>query len=159
LLLVQLAAAAGAQVVGAARGAAKLAAATRAGAAATIDYSVPGWADDLEVDVVYDGAGGDIGRAAFGAVAPGGRFSAHGAPGGFAAPDPAVAEERGITVRGIEQVQFNPAEVRRLVARALAGADRIRPVIGATFPLEKAADAHAAVESRSVAGKTLLVVN
>jgi NADPH2:quinone reductase len=164
LLLVQLAAAAGARVVAAARGGAKLAAAARAGASATVDYTAPDWAeavlsalDGAGPDVVFDGAGGDLGRAAFGVVAPGGRFSAHGAPGGFVQPDPAVAAARGVTVRGIEQAQFTPDEIRRLTGLALAHADRIRPVIGATFPLDKAADAHAALERRSVVGKTLLI--
>jgi NADPH2:quinone reductase len=39
-----------------------------------------------------------------------------------------------------------------------AAAGRIRPVIGQTFPLERAADAHAAIEAREVIGKTLLTV-
>jgi NADPH2:quinone reductase len=33
----------------------------------------------------------------------------------------------------------------------------IRPIIGQTFPLEQAADAHRAIEARDVIGKTLLV--
>ena len=65
-----------------------------------------------------------------------------------------------MTVRGIAQVQFTPEEARRLMARALSEAaeGRIRPVIGQTFPLEHAADAHAAIEAREVIGKTLLTV-
>jgi NADPH2:quinone reductase len=158
LLLVQLAVAAGARVIAAARGAAKLTAASVAGAAAVVDYTSPGWTDAVgPVDVVFDGAGGEYGRAAFEILAPGGRFSAHGAPGGFVAPDPAVVAARGVTVHGISQVQFGPEAIRRLVGLALANADRIRPVIGATFPLDKAADAHAAVENRAVIGKTLLI--
>jgi NADPH2:quinone reductase len=39
-----------------------------------------------------------------------------------------------------------------------AAAGRIRPVIGQTFPLEQAADAHRAIEARDVIGKTLLVI-
>jgi NADPH2:quinone reductase len=31
------------------------------------------------------------------------------------------------------------------------------PVVGQTFPLEKAADAHAAIEARTVFGATLLL--
>jgi NADPH:quinone reductase-like Zn-dependent oxidoreductase len=33
---------------------------------------------------------------------------------------------------------------------------RLRPVIGQVFPLERAADAHAALAARSTIGKTLL---
>lgn len=110
------------------------------------------------VDVVFDGAGGEIGRAAFELTLSGGRFSAHGTPaGGFAVPGP---DRRDVTVRGIEQVQFVPQEARRLIARALseAAAGRLRPVIGQTFPLERAAEAHAAIEERAVVGKTLLLI-
>jgi NADPH:quinone reductase len=43
-----------------------------------------------------------------------------------------------------------------VLARAAAG--RLRPVIGQRFPLERAADAHAAIEARVTIGKTLLEV-
>jgi NADPH2:quinone reductase len=40
-----------------------------------------------------------------------------------------------------------------------AAADRrLQPVVGQTFPLERAADAHAAIEARTTIGKTLLRV-
>jgi NADPH2:quinone reductase len=168
ILLVQLAHAGGARVIGAARGKWKLDLARDLGADAVVDYSEPGWPERVrEVtggpgpDVVFDGAGGQIGRAAFEITAPGGRFSAHGAPSGeFAEIDPQEAERRGVTVRGIEHVQFAPADGKRLAERALseAAAGRIRPVIGQTFPLERAADAHAAIEARDVIGKTLLLI-
>ncbi|MEO6086622.1 MAG: zinc-binding dehydrogenase [Umezawaea sp.] len=159
-LLVQVARAAGAHVVGAARGRRKLDAVRALGADAVVDYTEPGWADDLVADVVFDGVGGQIGLAAFSATAPGGRFSAHGTPGGgFAPVDSADAQRRGVRLSGIERVQFPPEQAKRLVGRALAeaAAGRIRPVVGQTFPLEEAADAHAAIEARDVVGKVLLL--
>jgi NADPH:quinone reductase len=39
-----------------------------------------------------------------------------------------------------------------------AGAGTLRPTIAQTFPLERASDAHAAIELRATLGKTLLVV-
>jgi NADPH2:quinone reductase len=111
-------------------------------------------------DVVFDNVGGDLGEAAFGLVAPGGRFSAHGTPGGrFAQIAPEEAARRGVTVRGIRDVQLPPAERRRLTERALAAAAAggLRPVIGQTFPLTQADRAHAAIEDRSVFGSTLLL--
>src|SRR6266568_2723648 len=91
-LLIQLARAAGARVVAAARGETKLALAQRLGAVEVVDYDESGWADRVlaltggaGVRVVFDGAGGPIGRDAAGAMAPGGRFIGYGnAAGGFA---------------------------------------------------------------------------
>ncbi|MEO3808607.1 zinc-binding dehydrogenase [Sphaerisporangium sp. B11E5] len=167
VLLVQLARAAGARVAAAARGASKLGLARELGAELVVDYTGPGWAEHVRVatggagaDVVFDGAGGEIGRAAFQVTADGGRFSAHGAAaGGFAPVDPAEAARRGVTVRGIGDVRLGLPERRALAARALAeaAAGRIRPVIGRTFPLDHAADAHTAIEARTVTGKALLV--
>jgi NADPH:quinone reductase len=99
---------------------------------------------------------------AFAITAPGGRFSAHGAPSGaFARIDPREAGRRQITVRGVEQAQFRDDEHARLARSALArlAAGQIRPYIGQTFPLAKAADAHAAIEARATTGKTLLTLS
>ncbi|WP_285369630.1 MULTISPECIES: zinc-binding dehydrogenase [unclassified Streptomyces] len=167
ILMVQLALAAGERVVAAARGKRKLDLLRELGAHAVVDYSLPGWEERVREatggagpDMVYDGVGGELGLAAFELTARGGQFSAHGAAaGGFAPVDPAEARRREVTVRGIEQVQFAPDVGRGLLRRALteAAAGRIRPVIGQTFPLERAADAHRAMEARDVLGKTLLL--
>jgi NADPH:quinone reductase len=168
LLLVQLARASGARVAGAARGPAKRDRIRAAGAEVVSDYSDPAWTEEIlkatggtGPDLVLDGAGGALGAAAFGITADGGRFSAHGAAsGGFAPVDREEARRRGITVGGIEQVQFGPGEHQRFAERALqeVAAGRMTPVIGQTFALERAADAHAALENRSAIGKTLLTV-
>jgi NADPH:quinone reductase len=168
ILLVQLAHAAGARVIGAARGPRKLDLPRDLGASVVVDYSQPDWSQQVLAatgragpDVVFDGVGGEIGQAAFAITARGGRFSAHGAPsGGFAPIDRQEAERRMITLRGIEQAQFGPADARRLTERALseAAAGRIRPIIGRRYPLACAADAHRAIEAREVVGKTLLEI-
>jgi NADPH2:quinone reductase len=165
-LLVQLALAAGAQVIGAVGGHERKLALVRDLGAHTIDYSQPDWIDGVRtltegngVDVILDGIGGTLGSRAFALIASGGRFSAYGTPGGgFARIDPEDAAARGVTVTGIEQVQLAPAEGKQLVERALgeAAAGRLRPIIGQIFRLEHAADAHRAIESRRVIGKTLL---
>jgi NADPH2:quinone reductase len=166
-LLIQLARDRGARVIGAARGPAKLAAVAGLGADAVVDYGQPDWARQVTEatsgtgpDVVFDGAGGSLGQAAFAITAAGGRFSAHGAAaGGFATIDRQDAERRGITVRDISQVQSGSAEHAALAAEALAelAAGRIRPVIGQSVPLPDAAAAHAAMEDRAVTGKALLL--
>ena len=162
VLLVQLAHAAGARVVAAARGARKLELARELGADVVLDYSEPGWADAVrgQADVVFDGVGDRIGQAAFGATADGGTFSAHGSTlGGFAEVSPDEVARKGITLRGIQDVQLGPDERVRLLGAALEKAAEgvLKPVIGQTFPLESAADAHTAIENRTVLGKTLLL--
>ncbi|MFE0526322.1 zinc-binding dehydrogenase [Micromonospora parva] len=166
-LLVQLAHGLGAQVVGAARGADKLTLVRRLGADAVVDYATEGWADavrealgGLSVDVLLDGVGGDLGSDAFHLVADGGRFSAHGAASGtFATVDPQSAQARGVDVHGIADVQFKAPKMVQLASRALAEAvqGRIRPVIAREYPLSSAADAHRAMEARSIPGKALLI--
>ncbi|WP_404961365.1 zinc-binding dehydrogenase [Streptomyces sp. 147326] len=167
-VLVQLAKAAGARVVGVARGDHKTSLVRELGADAVVDAARPDWVDRARealggsgADVVLDGVGGEVGLAAFPLVRAGGRFSAHGAPtGGFAPVDPADAEARGVRLLGIADVQLTTPERAALAARALRAAAEgtLRPVIGATFPLERAAAAHAAIESRELVGKTVITV-
>jgi NADPH2:quinone reductase len=166
-LLVQLAHTAGAEVVGAVRGTRKAEVVTRLGADAVVDYSAGDWPDrvrdvlgGLPVDVLLDGVGGVLGTEAFGLVAEGGRVSIHGAAsGGFAELDRTDANRRGILMRGIEDLRFEAPEMVRLALKALAEAEagRLRPVIGAEYPLAGAAKAHRAMEARSVPGKALLI--
>lgn len=162
--LVPLSRAAGASVVvGAARGEAKLEQVRRLGGEA-VDYSAPDWTDRVRattgggVDVVLDGAGGAVGEAAFQVVAAHGRFVAYGsASGTFAEIDQDDAAHRQVEVIGIHDSGGHD-DRRDLTERAMAevAAGRVRPTIGLTVPLAKAADAHAAIEARQVVGKTLL---
>lgn len=167
-LLVRLAVDAGARVVAAASSEAKLALARELGAEVAVDYTRPGWTDRVReatgggAALVYDGAGGPLGTATVDAVADGGRFVTYGTSDGFAAPDPSVVSRRGLRVVTPLTEGPQPAdEVRELMSLALAKAveGRLRPVIGATFPLERAADAHRALAARAVVGKALLLVS
>lgn len=159
-LLVQLARRAGARVVGAARGARKGAVARSVGADLVVDYGEPGWADAIRrrvgrVDVVLDGVGGPLGAEAFGLVAKGGRYSNYGAASGA----PVAVSSPDVEVRGMAQLagfaDGRRARQERVLAEAAAG--RLVPVIGREFDLEKAADAHTALETRELAGKALLL--
>jgi NADPH2:quinone reductase len=163
--LVPLAARAGATVIAAARGERKLALARERGASIVVDYSEDGWTDrvrvelgDADVDVIFDGAGGRIGGEAFGLTGPGARFFSYGSASGDFPNVEAEAEQRGVRVIGIDD-QGSPPERRHhsRAALALVAAGDIRPLIGQVAPLERASDAHAAIEHRSVPGKTLLV--
>jgi NADPH2:quinone reductase len=163
-LLVQLARAAGARVVAAAGGEAKLELARELGAQAAVDYREPNWPERVReavggLDVVFDGVGGDIGASAFELLEPGGRMLRFGlASGAWAAISEEAAAERGVEL--VSMARPAPDEMRSGTETALAeaAAGRLRPVIGQRFPLERAADAHAAIESRRTVGKTLLEV-
>jgi NADPH:quinone reductase len=164
-LLVQVARNAGATVVAAAGGADKLALATELGATVAVDYREPGWTADVRqavggLDVVFDGVGGTIGRAAFDLLDPGGRMFVYGlASGTFTRIEDHEAQARGVTVtRGLAVA---PERLPDLTRAALdqASQGRLRPVIGQWFALARAADAHTTIESRATLGKTLLVVS
>ena len=163
-LLVQLARAAGATVVAAAGGARKVELARGIGADVAVDYRDPGWVDAVRaavggVDVVFDGVGGALGRSAFELLDRGGRMLRFGlASGEWAAIPEEAAAERGVTLVGM--VRGTPEALLAAAGDALAeaAAGRLQPVIGQVFPLDRAADAHAAIESRATVGRTLLAV-
>jgi NADPH2:quinone reductase len=163
-LLVQIARRAGARVVALAGQPRKLALARDLGADVTVDYSHDGWERQVrdlagQVDVVFDGVGGDIGLAAFGLLGAGGRFCPFGmASGSFAPVPPDLARDRQVTVRA--GAGGSPEELAELARTALAeaAAGRLRPVVGQEFELAEAARAHAAIEARQTVGKTLLAV-
>ncbi|RMI29488.1 zinc-binding dehydrogenase [Nocardia stercoris] len=158
-LLIQLAAAAGATVIAAASPA-KLELARELGAAQVVDYTVPGWATEIgAVDVVFDGAGGVVGKEA--AAIAGSRFFGYGnAAGGFAAVDPADAAARGLAVTLLPDMLAGDLDWPALGASAIAAAaaGNLKVTVGQIFPMEAAAQAHAAIESRTAVGRTVLTV-
>jgi NADPH2:quinone reductase len=148
-LLVQLARAAGAAVVGAVGSDGKRAVVESLGAVAVRYAEVAG-----PFDVVFDGVGGDLARTAFGHVARGGRMLSYGlASGTWARIEPDEAASHGVTLVAPDR---DPAKLRGYTEQALTSG--LRPVIGQRFALEHAADAHAAIEARATTGKTLLDV-
>jgi len=163
-LLVQLARAAGARVVAAAGGARKVEVARDLGADVVVDYRESGWTERVReavggVDVVFDGVGGTIARSAFELLDRGGRMLSFGlASGEWADISDEAGADRGVTV--VRGPRATPEEMRAFTESALAeaAAGRLRPVIGQRFPLDRAADAHAAIQSRATVGKTLLEV-
>lgn len=168
-LAVQILRDAGARVIAAARGERKLSLVRELGAEVAVDYSEEGWVDRVReatggagVELALDGAGAALGEQVFETVADGGRFVTYGTSGGrFTEIDPAVAEERQIEViNELAGGTPEPELVRTLLERVLdlAAAGRIRPAIGATFPLADAAAAHVSLAERATVGKSLLLV-
>lgn len=168
LLLIQLAHKAGARVIAAARGEEKLELSRAQGADVLIDYSKPSWeklvleaTNNQGAGIVFEGAGSELGGAAFSVVRDGGWFSAHGAPsGGFAAIDPAEAGRRGVTLKGIMDLRADSTTTTvsgaEVIARAAAG--ELKPVIDQIYDLDHVADAHRALENRTLRGKALIRV-
>jgi len=166
-LLVQLATRAGARVIALAGDSVKLELARSLGAHTAINYRDAEWASRLDaiapdgLDVVFDGVGGDVSAVLVDRARKGGRYVTHGASSGsFAGIDSDEAAGRGITVVPLWAIGASPQAsfdlVEQAFARAVAGT--IHPTIGQWFPLERAADAHAAIERRATLGKTLLTV-
>ncbi|QVQ53211.1 zinc-binding dehydrogenase [Spiractinospora alimapuensis] len=167
-LVVQLARLAGARVIGAASSPNKRELARSLGAEETVDYTAADWVDRVRslnggagVDVVIDGAGAELGSAAFPLVVDGGRFVSYGTAGGdFAEVDAQEAARRGITALGLYDIQaqeeLGMGDLARLALEE-ARNGRIHPHIGSTLPLERAAEAHRDLADRRVVGKVLLV--
>jgi NADPH:quinone reductase len=159
--LLQLARSAGATVIAGVGSGEKRGVARRLGADLVVDYSATGWAEQVRdrwgrIDVVFDGVGGDVGEAAVGLLRRGGRLCRYGmASGRFTRVPPGRPD-----VEIVEGTRLSPAEWQALSVTALerAAAGELRATIGQELPLERAADAHAAIEARATTGKTLLRV-
>src|SRR5260370_122565 len=128
-LLVQRARQAGARVVALAGQPGKLALARDLGADVAVDYRQHDWPDSVreaagQVDVVFDGVGGEGGRAAFGLLRTGGRFYPFGmASGSFAPVTPELATQHRVTLLrgGPANAEEAPALTRKALAEAAAG--------------------------------------
>ncbi|MGK5630307.1 zinc-binding dehydrogenase [Streptomyces sp. URMC 123] len=168
-LFVQAAKDAGATVVGAAGGPAKVDAVLDNGADFAVDYTAPDWTErvraalgDRAVTIAFDGVGGDLGRGALGLVGRGGRHLVYGwLPGG--APTATTEEElaqRGVTSETVvgPRLLDRPGGLRGLedLAMAAVASGKLVPAL-TRFPLADAATAHTALETRATQGKVVLV--
>jgi NADPH2:quinone reductase len=172
---VQLATAFGCEVVGAVGSEAKLAAVRNLGARDAITYAgLPRLAGS--VDVAIELVGGRVYRDALASLAPFGRLVV----AGFASldlkrwnpyswwrtwrdiPRARVADlalaSRGVLASHLGYLLDDPPRLLR-IWQELTGfvtGHGIRPVIGATFPFERLADAHRWIESRQGVGKAVV---
>ena len=165
-LLVQVAALAGARVIGLAGSDAKLDHVRGLGADTVINYRGSGWSSRVQaeapdgVDVVFDGVGGSTTTVLNSLVRKGSRYLQYGsASGAWGSIDAAAAVERGVTVIPLSAIGVGQEQSYALTKAALVMAARgdLHPTVGQTYPLERAADAHAAIEDRLTIGKTLLM--
>ena len=117
----------------------------------------------VKADVVLDAVGGDVFKRSIGVLNPLGTIVAIGFADGWWDPlDTALMVGRNLSLFGFylgRLMKLRPEVVqeatRELVALWEAGA--IKPLVGATFPLARAADAHRLIEERGSVGKVVLV--
>jgi NADPH:quinone reductase len=119
--------------------------------------------DDLRVEVVVDPVGGELFEAAVGRLRPLGQLVAIGYAGGlWPELQPAHVVGRNIGVQGvyIGRLLRHAPDVIAAATRELLelwSSRRIRPVVGAEFPLADVEQAHELVESRRSVGKVVLL--
>ncbi len=166
LLLVQLARAAGAEVIALASSESKRAAALAAGAAHAVATG-DGWVDRVRalapegVDVVYDSIGATLADS-LALARTGGTVVFYGMAGGDPSPvDPRLLMDRSLTLTGgdlwnvLNSAAQRQQRADQLFAAVRAGALRVE--IAARIPLRDGASGHALLEGRGTAGKVLLV--
>lgn len=120
---------------------------------------------DVEVraDIVLDSVGGDVFARSLGILNPLGTLVAIGFAGGWWEPvDPAPLVGRNTGVVGFylgRLMRHRPVVVRDALAELLPlwEAGMLRPLVGGTFPLAAAGEAHRLIEERRSIGKVVLV--
>ncbi len=151
----------GAVVVATAGSEEKLALPRSLGAAEAVTYDRLSEIDP--VDVVYDPVGGQLLADSISLLRPLGVALAIGFAGGaWHQLDPALLVGRNVGVQGFylgRLTRIQPQVVREAALDLLRlwSAHRVRPIVGATFPFEEAAEAHRLMESRNSTGKVILV--
>jgi NADPH:quinone reductase len=126
-------------------------------------YSYEDFADAVRADVVIDPVGGDLVAESLKVLEPLGSHVLIGYAGGlWEEMNPALLVGRNVSLHGFylgrlmrHRPELVQTAIRELVPLWEQGA--VRPVVGATFPLEQAADAHRLIEERKSVGKVVLV--
>lgn len=160
LLAVQLARLAGARVIGVVSSSEKAAVVREAGAAEVVLGSELGALRD-RVDVLLDSVGRDVFDAGWAMLRPFGRWIAFGTASG--SPPPFSSErllERSLTVTGWwlrtpHSLEVWQRGVDEVVGSLVRGQLRLRVHV---LPLERAAEAHHALEARTSVGKCVLTL-
>jgi NADPH:quinone reductase len=158
---IQVARALGAQVIAAAGSAEKLELCRELGAEEAYLYDeIP---EDLKVDVVVDPIGGELFEAAIGRLKPLGQLIAIGfAAGLWPEVQPANIVGRNVGIQGVYlgRLMRHAPDVVAACTRELLelwGSGKIKPLVGAEFPLAEVEAAHELLESRKSVGKVVLL--
>jgi NADPH:quinone reductase len=169
---IQLAKGLGARVFATAGSAEKCAACVKLGADLAIDYKTQDFVEVIKeaagkrgIDVVLDMVGGDYVRRDIEIMAQGGRHVSIANLGGAEATIPIFRiMQKRLILTGSTLRPRSPAEkgviadaVHRTVWPMIA-AGQLKPIIHATFPLDRPAEAHRALEDGDHIGKIVLIV-
>lgn len=168
--LVQWASSAGANVIALAGSPEKVSIAAANGARAAFNSRDEGWVEKVRgatggrgVDVVYDGVGKATFELSLDCLRPRGLMVSYGnASGPVTGVSLGILATKGslYVTRPTTAHYFGTKDtLRRTMARVFGAvlAGQIRPAINQRFPLERAADAHRALEARETTGATLLI--
>ncbi len=179
LSAVELAKAYGCRVVAAVSSEEKAAAARKAGADSTVVYGRPPFDKEQSkalaqqfkdavgadgADIVYDIVGGDYSEPALRAIAWEGRFLVIGFPAGIAKMPLNLTLLKSCDIRGVFWGAFAAREPERNAANIaelfeLWQAGKLSPLISETYPLERAHEAIAKLESRGAIGKLVVTMD
>ncbi|TME11529.1 MAG: NADPH:quinone oxidoreductase family protein [Chloroflexi bacterium] len=170
-LAVQLAHLMGAgTVIGTASNASKLELARRLGADVAINYTEENWAEQVNhatgghgADIILEMVGGQIAEQSLQCLAPFGRMVIYGATSGQ------IAQFTGIQLMYKNQAIIGywlNSQLRRTdrITRAVMDlmqyfiSGKLEIVVGQTFPLAQAAEAHSAIAERKTMGKVVLML-
>jgi NADPH:quinone reductase len=171
-LLIQLAKRKGAKtVIAAASSERKLDFARSLGADAGIDYTKSDWIEQVRAasggagpDIIYESSGGEVTKGCFEVLAPLGELVIYGALNiqsfQFGVPELLGVIFRNQSVTGFAlPTLLTPgglkAGLTELFDMTVRG--ELKVTIGGTYPLERAADAHRALEGRATTGKLVLL--
>ena len=169
ILAVQIAKAAGAHVIGTVSKDSKAALVREFGADAVINYATHDFADEAMkltgnrgVDLILDAVGEPTLKRGLRCLAPFGHLILYGRSGG--APEPLnlfSLFEKSLKVSGfvLYTVTAVPHRLRHGIEASfqLMREGKLKLLIGETFPLAQAAEAHRHMESRESVGKLLLI--
>jgi NADPH2:quinone reductase len=170
LLLIQMLKQAGARVIGTCSTDEKAALARGAGADEVIRYDEMDFAtetrrltDGAGVHVAYDGVGATTFEGSLKSLRPRGLMALYGAASGPPPPFELqrLAELGSLFVTRPTLAHYtltrDELEMRASAVLGAVAAGKLHVRIGATYPLDKAADAHRALEGRKTTGKVLLI--
>ena len=126
-------------------------------------YAYDEFADAVRADIVLDPVGGDVFTASLGVVNPLGTLVAVGYAAGEWHPlSTQLLVGRNVAVFGFylgRLMRLAPGRVHEAANEVLQAwrEGAVKPLVGATFPLDRAADAHRLIEDRRHVGKVVLV--